>query len=135
MPVRVKFLILIMFRERWFPAPPPFLEDHQCDPSKNEAHDEADNIAKGLNGFVLERAVPAVLFLLTPLGFDSKVTFSLVVWEFVTEVSTSEILQSSRACRVWMSLIPFFFFIFLSKNNRNQRFSSVLEVSVWVHVV
>ena len=46
MPVRVKFLILIIFRTR-FPAPPPFLEDHQCEPSKNEARNKADNLAKG----------------------------------------------------------------------------------------
>ena len=43
MPVLVKFLILIMFRTR-FPAPSPFLEDHQCEQSKNEARDEADNL-------------------------------------------------------------------------------------------
>ena len=24
-----------------------FLEDYQCDPAKNEDHDEADNLAKG----------------------------------------------------------------------------------------
>ena len=56
----------------------------------------------------------------TSSRFEAKVAFALVVWEFVTEVSNSAIPQSSRTSRVWMSLIPFFSFLFLLLNNKNQ---------------
>ena len=48
MPVRVKFLILIICSgSGGFPPRLLFLEDHQCEPSKNEARNKADNLAKG----------------------------------------------------------------------------------------